>query len=82
MLKLLRNHVMDGGVRLPSGAVLDKTIYLKLLGVDNGEFRLCHKLTMRHVTVRYIQYSTSWILYIPYSFCSACVIVTDLHYIC
>ncbi|KAF0305880.1 Transposable element P transposase [Amphibalanus amphitrite] len=50
MLKLLRNHIMDEGVRLRSGAVLNKSMFVKLLGVDNAEFRLCHKLTMRHVT--------------------------------
>ena len=52
MLKLLRNHIMDDGLRLPSGTVVDSSVFVKLLSVDNAEFRLSHKLTMRHVTVR------------------------------
>ena len=50
MLKLVRNYNIDHGVRMPSGSVGNRSVSVKLLGVDNAEFRLCHKLTMRHVT--------------------------------
>lgn len=60
MVKLLRNHIMDDGLRLPSGAVIDGSVFTKLLAADNAEFRLCHKLTVAHITVRFIVISLAY----------------------
>ncbi|KAF0297725.1 Transposable element P transposase [Amphibalanus amphitrite] len=49
LLKLLRNHIVDEGLRLPSGTVINKDVFLKLLAADSGEFRLAHKLELKHV---------------------------------
>jgi Transposase protein len=50
LLKLLRNHVLDSGITLPTGAVLDKSVLENLLKIQmNSEFRLTHKLTQRHL---------------------------------
>ncbi|KAF0310104.1 hypothetical protein FJT64_018853 [Amphibalanus amphitrite] len=49
LLKLLRNHIVDEGLRLPSGTVINKDVFLKLLAADSGEFRLAHKLELKPV---------------------------------
>ena len=51
LVKLLRNHIMDEGLKLPSGKVINGDVFQKLLAVDSGEFRLAHKLDLRHLAV-------------------------------
>ena len=55
LLKLLRSHILDQGLRLPSGEVVGSGLFEKLLAVDSREFRLAHKLDRRHIDVRISQ---------------------------
>ncbi|KAF0291655.1 Transposable element P transposase [Amphibalanus amphitrite] len=52
LLKLLRNHILRQGLQLPGGPVIDKKVFCNLLEKDNSEFRLCHFLKWKHITVR------------------------------
>ena len=51
LLKLLRNHILDQGLRLPDGTTIDRDLFYRLLQVDNAELRLCYFLRLRHLTV-------------------------------
>ncbi len=51
MLKLLRNHFLDQGFFLPSGEILTKEIFDKLLNLDSGELKLCHKINQSPLLV-------------------------------
>ncbi len=51
MIKLLRNHVLDQGFLLASGSKITKNLYEKILKLDNGELKICHKLSANHLTV-------------------------------
>ena len=48
-LKLCRNHLLDDGYRFRSGAILKKEDFEQLLQADNGELKICHKLTLSHL---------------------------------
>lgn len=52
LIKLLRNHLLDNGIKLPDGTVLDKSLLEKLLKVQDSEFRLTHKLSHKHVYLK------------------------------
>ena len=43
MLKLIRNHIIDHGLKTPSG-VLDKSLFEKLFAADIKELKLCPKV--------------------------------------
>ncbi|OXA37408.1 Transposable element P transposase [Folsomia candida] len=47
-IKLLRNHLLDNGIKLPNGPILDRKLLEKLLTVQNSEFRL----TLRYINSR------------------------------
>ena len=49
LLKLCRNHLLDDGYLLRSGAKLKKEDFELLLQADNGELKICHKLTLSHL---------------------------------
>ncbi|KAF0292463.1 Transposable element P transposase [Amphibalanus amphitrite] len=42
----------SGRLQLPGGPVIDKKVFCNLLEKDNSEFRLCHFLKWKHITVR------------------------------
>lgn len=43
--KLLRNHLLDDGITLPDGGILDREFFTQVLAIDNGEeFRILPKL--------------------------------------
>jgi hypothetical protein len=50
-LKNVRNHILDNGLKLPSGNVLNKHIFMNLLKKDAEEYKICHKLTYAHINV-------------------------------
>ncbi len=50
MLKLLRNHFLDDGFALPSGTHFKKQDLQRLLTLDAGELKMCHKLKDMHFT--------------------------------
>ena len=49
LLKLCRNHLLDDGYLFRSGSMLKKEDFEKLLQADNGELKICHKLTLGHL---------------------------------
>jgi hypothetical protein len=51
VLKLLRNHFLDSGFRLPSGTIINKQTIQMLLDKDGEELKIAHKLTPRHINV-------------------------------
>ena len=53
LYKLLRNHLLDDGLRLPGGGVLDSQLFADVLAIDRGkEFRILPKLgTESHLRV-------------------------------
>ena len=34
LIKLLRNHILDSGIQLPDGEILDKNLYLQVGGTQ------------------------------------------------
>lgn len=45
LYKLLRNHLLDNGLPLPNGGVIDKQLFTDVLAIDSGnEFRILPKL--------------------------------------
>ena len=48
LLKLLRNHFLDQGFILPSGKRFVKKDLIDILQDDKDEFRMCHKLKLKH----------------------------------
>ena len=50
LYKLLRNHFLDDG--LSNNKHITKTTVEKLLALDNGEFKLCPKLSHVHLTIK------------------------------
>lgn len=52
LLKLLRNHLLDHGIKLASGKIIEKSIFENLLEVDSGELKICPKLTWAHISVK------------------------------
>ena len=52
-LKNIRNHILDKGLHLPDGSILNKQIYQNLLNVVGSEFSVCHKISQRHLDVSY-----------------------------
>ena len=54
LMKLLRHHVLDSGMRLEDGTVLNAAVFNAVLRLQaTSEMKACHKLTPLHVTVRY-----------------------------
>ena len=52
LIKLLRNHVLDSGILLPCGEVLNKDIYMELLAKDMSEYQILHKVTVhKHINI-------------------------------
>ena len=52
LLKLLRHHVLEGGMRLDDGTTLNVSAFNAVLKMQaTSELRACHKLTPLHVTV-------------------------------
>jgi hypothetical protein len=51
LVKLARNHLLDKGYVLNDGSTLMRQDLEELLQVDNGEFRLAHKLKPSHFSV-------------------------------
>ena len=51
VLKLLRNHFLDHGFRLPSGTSITKDKVQELLDKDGEELKIAHKLTPLHLSV-------------------------------
>ena len=50
LIKLLRNHVLDSGILLPCGEVLNKDIYMELLAKDMSEYQI--KVTVhKHINI-------------------------------
>ncbi|KAF0292872.1 hypothetical protein FJT64_009243 [Amphibalanus amphitrite] len=46
-MKLLRNHLLDNGLQLPGGGLVDKQLFADVLAIDRGkEFRILPKLGM------------------------------------
>ena len=52
MLKLLRNHFLDGGLTLGDGTKLVRSDVEALLEKDSSELRICHKLTQMHLDLK------------------------------
>lgn len=52
LIKLLRNHILDHGIKLPCGKIIEKAIFEKLLEADSGELKICPKLSWSHIQVR------------------------------
>lgn len=52
LFKLMRNHFLDEGLRLPSGKIVDKSIIERLLALDKNEMKLCPKLSQIHLSVK------------------------------
>lgn len=52
-LKLLRNHLLDSGYRLKSGALMTKDAFVKLVELQNTgtDLNYAYKLTMNHLLV-------------------------------
>jgi len=51
LIKLFRNNLLDHGFQLKDGTEIRKEDFVELLYVDNSEFRVCYKLTSRHLEV-------------------------------
>ena len=53
-MKLLRNHLIDDGLRLPGGGLIDSQLFADVLAIDKGkEFRILPRLgTESHLRVR------------------------------
>jgi len=45
LMKLLRNHILDQGIKLQDGTIIDKTLLESLISADSLELKLAHKLT-------------------------------------
>ncbi|KAF0301708.1 Transposable element P transposase [Amphibalanus amphitrite] len=53
LMKLLRHHVLESGMRLEDGTVLNAAVFNAVLQLQaTSEMKACHKLTPLHVTVR------------------------------
>lgn len=52
-LKNLRNHILDHGLRLANGKILDKALLDKLVDENRTEMKLCPKISKTHITVIY-----------------------------
>ncbi|KAF0297764.1 Transposable element P transposase [Amphibalanus amphitrite] len=54
LLKLLRNYVLDEGVRLPGGGLVNKDLMTDVLGIDGDkEFKMLPKLGVKsHIEVK------------------------------
>ena len=52
MLKLLRNHVFDHGISLNSGYFLSKTIFERILALEQSELKICFKISKSHLLVQ------------------------------
>lgn len=52
MLKLLRNHFLDSGIILKSGTRVERPLVDKILTMQNSDLKLCHKLTVHHLSVK------------------------------
>lgn len=52
MLKLLRNHFIDDGIRLPTGNVITTEVIQKVLKADSSEMRICPRLHSMHLEVK------------------------------
>lgn len=50
-LKNIRGHLLDHGLKLTSGHVINKALFRKLLLADSGEMKMCPKLSKDHVEV-------------------------------
>ena len=50
LLKLTRNHVLDHGLKTPTGT-LDKLLFEKLVASDSNELKLCPKLNRSHIDI-------------------------------
>ena len=50
-LKLLRNHILDEGLRC-KGVTLNKVLFHELLELDSHELKLCPKITTDYVNLR------------------------------
>ncbi|KAF0297803.1 Transposable element P transposase [Amphibalanus amphitrite] len=47
LLKLLRNHVLDDGITLPNGGLVDKELLAQVLAIDEGrDYRILPKLNV------------------------------------
>lgn len=51
MLKLVRNHLLDDGMILPDGVIIDKQSFETLIQFDNNELKLCPRLSQKHLEV-------------------------------
>ena len=52
MLKLMRNHFLDSGLRQQSGNICSKNKIKEILDADKSEFRLCPKLKSDHISLQ------------------------------
>ncbi len=51
LIKLLRNHFLDSGLKLEDGTIIKKDVIQELLEKDAGEFKICFKMTSHHLSV-------------------------------
>lgn len=51
MLKLLRNHLLDEGYKLPSGEIVNRDVFEKIISWQNNDLKYTHKLTQKHLMV-------------------------------
>ncbi|CAL8083730.1 unnamed protein product [Orchesella dallaii] len=52
LLKLLRNHILDSkGLKLKCGKTIDKSVFEKILRADSQDFKICYKLTQKHISL-------------------------------
>lgn len=51
LLKLARNNLLDSGFTI-KGTLVDKTCFEQLLKLNNGDLKICHKLSSAHLDAK------------------------------